>query len=394
MRNSIICTLFCGVCVFCIFCLRLGASEGDNDKEQPLERVLDPNLPYQARKSDPVTYDVDFSAVVTPPYHAKVLKVWLPLPQADAAQVVMEKDLSSFPQKVEPKIGTEKTFGNKFAYFEFHHPEGAQVIRHRFRIKTWELRWGVDPTKVIEVKRWPAAFGPYLKSDRSVVVDERFLKAARQVVPKSRGESRDLAAIMGWVNKTIKYDHAAASLQASAEHALSTRVGHCSDYHGLCAALGRALGYPTRVTYGINPFPKNSPSHCKMEAFLPPYGWVSFDVSETQNMIRAIKKDKKLTEQEKEELTRAAQQRLEKGFRDNTWFLQTRGTDYELAPPAAKRVAVVRTIYAEADGIALPEPDPANAQKREFSWMTVHHYQADRKATYPFKDYSSLRNNK
>src|SRR5262249_53244260 len=152
----------------------------------------------------------------------------------------------------------------------------------------------------------------------------------------------------------------------------------------LCAALGRAMGYPTRVTYGINPFPKNSPSHCRMEAFLPPYGWVSFDVSETQNMIRTIQKDKKLTEKEKKELSRAAQDRLQKGFRDNTCFLQTRGTDYELEPPAAKRVAIVRTIYAEADGVALPEPDPANAQKREFSWMTVHQYHADRKVTNPF----------
>jgi len=70
--------------------------------------------------------------------------------------------------------------------------------------------------------------------------------------------------------------------------------------------------------------------------------------------------------------------------------LQTRGTDYDLAPPAAKRVAVVRTIYAEADGVALPEPDPANPQKREFSWMTVHQYKADRKVTNPFRDYKSL----
>jgi len=353
---------------------------------------LDPKLPYQGRKSNPVTYDVDFSAVVTPPCHTKVLKVWLPMPQSDAAQEVKEKDLSSFPQKVQPKIGTEKTFGNKFAYFEFDHPEGAQIIRHRFQIKTWELRWEVDPAKVAVVKHWPAAFDPFLKGDRAVVVDERFLKVARQIVPTSQGEGKDLAAVMAWINGTMKYDHALASLQASSEHALNNKAGHCSDYHGFCAALGRALGYPTRVAYGINPFPKNSPSHCKLEAFLPPYGWVSFDLSESQKMIRAINKDKKLSDKEKAELSRAAQERLEKGFRDNTWFVQTLGTDYELVPPAAKRVAVVRTIYAEADGVALPEPDPANAQKREFSWMTVHHYQADRKVTYPFKDYNSLLN--
>src|SRR5205814_1033893 len=49
---------------------------------------LDPKLPYQMARGNPVTYDVDFSVVVTPPYHAKVLKVWLPLPQTDAGQEV------------------------------------------------------------------------------------------------------------------------------------------------------------------------------------------------------------------------------------------------------------------------------------------------------------------
>src|SRR5262245_30480229 len=104
---------------------------------------LDPALPYQAKKLDPVTYDVDFSAVVTPPYHAEVLKIWLPMPQSDSAQEVTEGELSSFPQKVTPKIGIENVYGNKFAYFEFKHPEGAQMVRHKFKIKTWELRWEV-----------------------------------------------------------------------------------------------------------------------------------------------------------------------------------------------------------------------------------------------------------
>src|SRR5207248_9795843 len=106
---------------------------------------------------------------------------------------------------------------------------------------------------------------------------------------------RDLAAVMGWVNDHIAHDHAHASLRASSLHALGERRGHCSDYHGLCAAFGRALGYPTRVTYGINPFPKNSPSHCKVEAFLPPYGWVSFDVAESQKLIGLINKAAGLT---------------------------------------------------------------------------------------------------
>src|SRR5688500_327827 len=87
---------------------------------------LNPAMPYQAERSNAVTYDVDFSVVVTPPYHTHVRKVWLPLPQSDSAQEVSASKLSSFPTEVEPIIGTEKLYGNQFAYFEFHEPQGAQ----------------------------------------------------------------------------------------------------------------------------------------------------------------------------------------------------------------------------------------------------------------------------
>ena len=57
---------------------------------EPATSLLNADLPYKAKKSNPVTYDVDFSVVVTAPYHTKMLKVWLPLPQTDAGQEVAE----------------------------------------------------------------------------------------------------------------------------------------------------------------------------------------------------------------------------------------------------------------------------------------------------------------
>ncbi|MFM9068651.1 MAG: transglutaminase-like domain-containing protein, partial [Planctomycetota bacterium] len=196
--------------------------------------------------------------------------------------------------------------------------------------------------------------------------------------------------VMTWVQENFAYDHHDASLRASSEHALTKRRGHCSDYHSFCASLGRVLGLPTRVTYGLNAFPKNSPSHCKLEAFLAPYGWVSFDVSETQKLVAELKKAANLTETQRADLIARAQRRLASGFRDNTWFLQTRGTDYELVPKASQRVAVVRTAYVEADGVALPDPDPADKDARTFSWMTVHDYRPDRAVPYPFTDWKTL----
>ncbi len=275
-------------------------------------------------------------------------------------------------------------------YFEFHQPEGGQIIRHRFRIKAWEVHWAINPASVCQVDHWPATFDPYLKSDAAVAVSADVSAIAKIIAPESKNPILGLDSAMDWLEQNMRYDHSVASLGASSEHALRERAGNCSDYHGLCAAFGRALGFPTRVCYGMNAFPKNSPSHCKLEAFIPPYGWVTFDVSETQKLVNEIRSAKDLDQARKDALIHAAHTRLREGFRDNTWFLQTRGTDYELAPPAAQRVPLVRTAYVEADGVALADPDPANPAKKEFAWMTVQKFTPDRSVSYPFKDWSSL----
>jgi transglutaminase-like putative cysteine protease len=372
-------------------CLAAIGALGSLARAVPGSEPLDPALPYQAAKSDPVTYDVDLSVVVTPPYHTHALKVWLPVPPSDAAQEATVPEYSTFPSDQQPQIAAEPLYGNRFAYFEFKDPQGAQIIRQRYRVKTRELRWNLDAAKVRQIRDWPASFDPYRRSEsQAVQVDDRFRKLLAEIVPQSTGPLGDLTAVMHWASGRFQYDHHDASLRADAARMLDKQRGHCSDYHGFCAAMGRALGYPTRVTYGINPFPKNSPSHCKLEAFLPPYGWVSFDVSETQRLVTQIREDGKLAAADKERLVATATSRLTSGFRDNTWFCLTRGTDYERAPKASSRVPVVRTAYIEADGRPLPDPDPTDPEKQEFAWMTAHKFTPDREVTYPFKDLSSL----
>jgi transglutaminase-like putative cysteine protease len=361
------------------------------DSSQTAPR-LDPDLPYQASRSHAVTYDVDFSVVVTPPYKCKSLKVWLPIPTSDRSQEVGESSLSSFPIAVEPSIGVEPVYGNKFAFFEFDSPHGAQIIRHQFEIKVWQLNWNIDSSKLVEIQDWPDDFDKYRRSEtQAVVVDDRFRKLLGEIVPSRSNPAHDFNRVIDWVHSNFQYDHHNASLRASSVHGLQQRRGHCSDYHGFCASVGRALGVPTRITYGVNPFPKNSPSHCKLEAFLPPYGWVSFDVSETQKLMDSIRGSETLDDATKGALIEKARSRMASGFRDNTWFLQTRGSDYDLIPKASGRVPVVRTAYIEADGLALPDPDPSDAANQTYhAWMTVHQYAADKAVTYPFSDWTSL----
>jgi len=352
----------------------------------------DVNQAYSAERSNPVTYDAELLITITAPYKAQQLRVWLPIPPSNFGQEVLSTEVETFPESVKPQFGTEPVFGNQFAYFEFANPRGAQVIRHKLRIKVWELRWNLDPETIQQVADWPEGFEPYLRSEsQAVVIDDRVEKLFHEIVPQRHGPLADLQTVLSWADKNLKYDHAKASLQASSLHALEMHAGHCSDYHGFCAAMGRVMSQPTRVTYGINAFPKSSPSHCKLEAFLPPYGWVSFDVSETQKLAATVRGNADLSATEKDQLVDAAHRRLTSGFRDNTWFMQTKGTDYELVPQASARVPVVRTIYAEADGKPLPDPDPSDTTETTFAWMTAQKFESDVKVPNPFTNIETLR---
>lgn len=353
---------------------------------------LTPGQPYTARPVSRVSHSAELVVTITAPYKTKLLRVWVPVPQSDSAQTVQRSDFSTFPVTVEPQIATEPVFGNKFAYFEFPNPQGAMIVRHQLEVQVAELRWDLDPQQVQRISDWPESFAPYLRNEsQAVVSDARFDRLLAEIVPQRTNPLLDFSKVMTYADENFQYDHKRASLKASSLNALDQKAGHCSDYHGFCAAMGRLMNQPTRVTYGINTFPKASPSHCKLEAFLPPYGWVSFDVSETQKLAAAIRADGKLSESEKADLIQKAHQRLIRGFRDNTWFKQTQGTDYDLVPKASRKVAVVRTIYAEADGEPLPDPDPSDTSETKFAWMTSHKFESNPPVKSPFTDIDSLR---
>ncbi|MFK8114613.1 MAG: transglutaminase-like domain-containing protein [Rubripirellula sp.] len=333
---------------------------------------LSPAASITGSKSMQATYEVDFRVAVTAPTGTKKLRVWMPLPNSDACQQISDRQIETHPRLVEPKIATEAEYGNTFAYFEFDSPSGAQLITHRFKAQLQQLNWDVDYGEVIQPKRWPDSFAPFQKADpRSTEGDQ--LRQVLTEIDASTGESSApdrLIGAMQWVDKNLVYDHKVASLSANPMHAMVHRRGHCSDYHGLCSTLARNVGYPSRVLYGLQMFDKGSPSHCKLEVFLPPYGWVSYDLSETQKLAAKTAQDESLDVTVRDAQVQQIKKRTMSGFRENTWLQVTRGVGYELAPRAENPISIVRTIYAEADGKPLVEPDPYTSS--EFAWMTIH----------------------
>ncbi len=344
--------------------------------------ALDPNQPYTATMGTGVRYDVSFDIVFTAPAGTKQAGVWLPVPKTDNVQQVKG-------YRTEPPPATDEAeplYHNHFVHFTYENPKGGQIIRQNFEVTTHELRWDLDPAKATIVEEWPNSFEPYLRSEPKVVVDQRAKGLAHKIVGQEKNPVLQARLLTHYIMKTLNYDHTTCSLEASSVWALDKKVGHCSDYHGLATALARAINIPAKVTYGINPLPKNSPSHCKAEFYFAGYGWVSFDISETQQLVKKIEKDDQLDAVAKNNKIKSVMDRFEKGFRDDTWYKIADGTSYVLAPATKDETpALVRTAFIEADGKTLQDPNPGNATLREFAWMTVADFHPSRAVQYPFK---------
>lgn len=326
-----------------------------------METTIKPHI------GNPVTFDIQADIVFTPPKGTKVAHVWLVKPPNDIGQRVEQFE-------VDPKPTTqarEPLYGNELLYFRFENPDGALVIRQRMRIKVMEVRWDIDPTKVRIIERYPQEFHKWLRSERYVAADDaRVKQLARRIVGNASNPFEKAKRIMLFVIEHLSYSHERCSLRANALHALIERVGHCSDYHGFATALLRAAGIPARVTYGIHPLKRRSPSHCKLEIFLAPYGWVPFDLSETDKLLDRISQAQ-LPDVDKKRLRQRILRWLFRGFRNNTWYRASIGTDFPIIPQVAPNPPVIRTAYIVCDDRVLPDPDPANPQKVEFAWQLV-----------------------
>lgn len=360
-----------------VLCLPGALAQGTADAGANASVEMKVDTPSQGVTSRSATYRVDFKIAVTAPVGTKKLKVWLPLAQDNRVQKISDRVIETLPRSVKHSVHTEPKFGNQFAYLEFDSPSGAQLITHRFDATVRQVDWRVDYQAVRQPESWPKSFDPYRQIDPRTKEGQELQSVLTEISADSESSADRLVNAMRWVDDHLTYDHSVASLSADPMHGLVHRRGHCSDYHGLCSTLAQKVGYPSRVLYGLQMFDKASPSHCKLEVFLPPYGWVPFDLSETQKLVAKVAADSTLDEEARKQRIDLIRDRTLSGFRENTWLEVTRGTNYELAPPASKPVHLVRTVYVEADGVALDEFDSTENSKPSQPWMTIYRVDGD-----------------
>ena len=100
----------------------------------------DPNQPYSATRSDPVTYDIDFRVRIArspPQEHQETARVGCSVPQSDKGQEVKPGTFATFPADVKPTHCTRKTClpgtpSRTSSEFDSPHRAAAQIISAQF----------------------------------------------------------------------------------------------------------------------------------------------------------------------------------------------------------------------------------------------------------------------
>lgn len=121
----------------------------------------------------------------------------------------------------------------------------------------------------------------YIRSD-----DETVKKVAKEAVRGATEPRLQMNRIASWVKKKVKGDYEVGF--ATADEVARTLEGDCTEMGVLCAAMGRTLGIPTRVCFGLVYDPDNPGfgGHLWTEAYVDG-NWETFDATGVLNVMGA-----------------------------------------------------------------------------------------------------------
>ncbi|HMP02680.1 MAG TPA: transglutaminase-like domain-containing protein [Gemmatales bacterium] len=121
----------------------------------------------------------------------------------------------------------------------------------------------------------------YIRSD-----DEQVIKHAREAVADTTAPRRQMRLIRQWVRRKVKGDYEVPF--ATADEVARTLEGDCTEMGVLAAAMGRAVGIPTRVAFGLVYDPENPGfgGHLWTEAFVEGR-WEIFDATGVVHQLGA-----------------------------------------------------------------------------------------------------------
>jgi hypothetical protein len=227
------------------------------------------------------------------------VRVYIPLPQSCPYQEIVRLDLI-FPQQGCKTEGVEDQFGQKFAEIAFPKldPRASVEVGFEcdFRLRP-RRRISLDAGRVQTLKDIPGDLQGAYTSDLAGVYDltsPEIRKTSSELIARRDNLLDQIAAIHDFV-AAMKYVR--DQTWDAAPVVLRRMTGSCSEFSFLFCALCRAAGIPTRFVAGTTcripgsgrwPY-TDDVYHRWVEVYVPPYGWVPFDV--TRDRGRPPKRD-------------------------------------------------------------------------------------------------------
>jgi transglutaminase-like putative cysteine protease len=210
------------------------------------------------------------------PNGAKLLDLWLPLPQTDRNQTVHRLKLDA-PNPV--SIGREARSGNQYLHVRVEKPKAAVAVTLAVDATRRENA-GSDEV-LPEGER-----GLYLKPEPLVPLDGPVRALALEATLGLHTEADKAKAIYEKVAGMMKYDKSGIGWgRGDALFACDAKRGNCTDFHAVVIGMARSVDIPARFAIGL-PLPKERGAgevpgyHCWAELYVRDRGWVPVDASE------------------------------------------------------------------------------------------------------------------
>ena len=223
------------------------------------------------------------------PQHARISKIWIPLPQSDGYQSIEGLRIESpfaYARHRDPQ------YGNEYLYLEIPASKSAEraEIRVSFHAVRREHRVALDGIGPRGQPRTPgtAPLRRFLEPDRRVPLQGVIGDLSAQVTQGLTDPLAKAGAIYNYVLANMRYDKSGTGWgNGDAIWACSAKRGNCTDFHSLFIGMMRAAGIPARFEIGF-PLPAEHADqevaipgyHCWAEFYVEPYGWIPVDASE------------------------------------------------------------------------------------------------------------------
>jgi len=223
------------------------------------------------------------------PQHARISKIWIPLPQSDGYQSIEDLSVES---PFAYAVHRDQQYGNEYLYLEISASKIAEPaeIRVTFHAIRREHRVAMDGIVPRGQPRSPetAPLRRFLEPDRHVPLQGAIGQLSAQVTQGLTDPLAKARAIYNYVLANMRYDKSGTGWgNGDAIWACNAKRGNCTDFHSLFIGLMRDAGIPARFEIGF-PLPAEHADqevaipgyHCWAEFYVEPYGWIPVDASE------------------------------------------------------------------------------------------------------------------